>query len=792
MGFQQPATVRPFPASDAATTPATQPLRLRRRDSLPSSVKTAEARPTKRTPNYIRTAAASPQVISSLIDQLSAISIPAHNHFENLLVGYDDGPSVSAAPSVHTQHSGRNSLTAHDGASVDQTNTYNTIKDQNELHPDDACEPPVIRTSKPPSGLSPLTAPKKTSKPHSLSSYIGRSGSSCSLHSQHSNRSASSFGNISIEVAPPRQPSISSNRSSGESKRSISIKAHKGLMYMSSRERLRQKDTERKRVTVHPLDDIPSHEAPRKAAPTYEDTIKEEPFANWEPRPAESESSRFAQRYPGSNGSPRRLRINLVDGPHGESPSDKGLIPERGSSLKHTESPSRKSKKRRPEEKSRHKSRKAADMATEEHEKTEPETQTRQDVVEDMEEEETDVARRIRELREQKMLRDKLAGKLPMDSNAGAATPGAPRVSSIASSEPSPTSTVSSLAVTGYRVQDQTKAHKVLGISHETVVVEKLTDRPADRPIESVEVDRPYPSATPQTPIMRHSRQRSLSVNNGDDIPLPINYNLAMRTLDEAAPAQSPQRRSSRSPAPASILSKETKSSSDSIKRANSLAVGGRSAIGRRASASITTGKPFEHKHSSSVTDDSLNRLAPPTRAASEEPVVRHNSMRTSLRPDSHSMQLQRKRSTKRWSHPDLPAKAEKEHNEKVSRRVERARASAVQSSPHPIIEERPASLDSIDLDVLRYLDDPRLSQKIRHPQTGRIISFSEVGDPKGFAVFVCVGMGLTRYVMAFYDQLAATLKLRLITPDRPGIGGSQVDPNGTPLSWPGKQFLMS
>jgi hypothetical protein len=95
--------------------------------------------------------------------------------------------------------------------------------------------------------------------------------------------------------------------------------------------------------------------------------------------------------------------------------------------------------------------------------------------------------------------------------------------------------------------------------------------------------------------------------------------------------------------------------------------------------------------------------------------------------------------------------------------------------------------VDSIDLEVDSYLNSSRLSQKIRHPQTGRVISFSEVGDPNGFAVFVCVGMGLTRYVMAFYDQLAATLKLRLITPDRPGIGESQVDPTGTPLSWPGE-----
>lgn len=130
-------------------------------------------------------------------------------------------------------------------------------------------------------------------------------------------------------------------------------------------------------------------------------------------------------------------------------------------------------------------------------------------------------------------------------------------------------------------------------------------------------------------------------------------------------------------------------------------------------------------------------------------------------------------------------------HNDKVD-----AINAAVQSPPRPIIEERPSSVDSIDIDVDGYLNSQRLSQKIRHPQTGRVISFSEVGDPQGFAIFVCVGMGLTRYVMAFYDQLAASLKLRLITPDRPGIGGSQVDPNGTPLSWPGKfppiSFLLS
>ncbi|TGZ78848.1 hypothetical protein EX30DRAFT_342895, partial [Ascodesmis nigricans] len=100
---------------------------------------------------------------------------------------------------------------------------------------------------------------------------------------------------------------------------------------------------------------------------------------------------------------------------------------------------------------------------------------------------------------------------------------------------------------------------------------------------------------------------------------------------------------------------------------------------------------------------------------------------------------------------------------------------------------ERPSSADSIDDDVEKYLCSPRLSQKLRIPGTNRIISFSEVGDPSGFAVFVCVGMGLTRYVTAFYDELAATLGLRLITPDRPGVGESTAieESERTVLNWP-------
>lgn len=114
--------------------------------------------------------------------------------------------------------------------------------------------------------------------------------------------------------------------------------------------------------------------------------------------------------------------------------------------------------------------------------------------------------------------------------------------------------------------------------------------------------------------------------------------------------------------------------------------------------------------------------------------------------------------------------------------------SSAPQKSPQLPPDDRPSSADSVEDAVEAYLCSPRLSQKIRHPETGRVISFSEVGDSEGFAVFCCVGMGLTRYITAFYDELALTLKLRLITPDRPGVGASEAynDGTATPLVWPG------
>jgi hypothetical protein len=145
----------------------------------------------------------------------------------------------------------------------------------------------------------------------------------------------------------------------------------------------------------------------------------------------------------------------------------------------------------------------------------------------------------------------------------------------------------------------------------------------------------------------------------------------------------------------------------------------------------------------------------------------------------------------KRLSAPLSPKPSDSGRN---SNQISRVASPEPTKPPQIHVDDRPNSADSIDDAVEAYLCSPRLSQKIKHPQTGRTISFSEVGDSEGYAVFCCVGMGLTRYITAFYDELALTLKLRLITPDRPGVGDSEpyTDGTATPLSWPGTLTLLT
>ncbi|KAL9595136.1 MAG: hypothetical protein Q9219_006624 [cf. Caloplaca sp. 3 TL-2023] len=174
--------------------------------------------------------------------------------------------------------------------------------------------------------------------------------------------------------------------------------------------------------------------------------------------------------------------------------------------------------------------------------------------------------------------------------------------------------------------------------------------------------------------------------------------------------------------------------------------------VDRKAKRNSIGGKPFVVNPFSSVRPSEPNRTQ-------STPVQRSNS-----------------KLLRRLSRPTSPTTAEKH----------RRTFSHLDPELHSPVE-RPKSTDPIDDAVREYLSAPRLSQKTTDPKTGRVISFSEVGDPEGSVVFCCVGMGLTRYITSFYDELAKTLKLRLLTPDRPGVGESEVHTDGadTPLGWP-------
>ena len=112
---------------------------------------------------------------------------------------------------------------------------------------------------------------------------------------------------------------------------------------------------------------------------------------------------------------------------------------------------------------------------------------------------------------------------------------------------------------------------------------------------------------------------------------------------------------------------------------------------------------------------------------------------------------------------------------------------SSIQSPSTTSLSSNETAEDDNSLDIKVFLAAPRLTQRVRL-KNGRVVSFSEVGDRNGFPVFVFLGMGCVRYFIAFFDDLASSYGLRLICPDRPGVGLSddvKVEEQQV-LKWPG------
>lgn len=75
--------------------------------------------------------------------------------------------------------------------------------------------------------------------------------------------------------------------------------------------------------------------------------------------------------------------------------------------------------------------------------------------------------------------------------------------------------------------------------------------------------------------------------------------------------------------------------------------------------------------------------------------------------------------------------------------------------------------------------------EQVRLPD-GRHLGYAEYGDPAGLPVMYCHGWPSSRYQAAFLHEEAREMGLRILAPDRPGLGLSDPLPGRGFADWPG------
>jgi pimeloyl-ACP methyl ester carboxylesterase len=75
--------------------------------------------------------------------------------------------------------------------------------------------------------------------------------------------------------------------------------------------------------------------------------------------------------------------------------------------------------------------------------------------------------------------------------------------------------------------------------------------------------------------------------------------------------------------------------------------------------------------------------------------------------------------------------------------------------------------------------------QKILELQDGAVLAFDEYGDPTGVPVIFCHGWPSSCTMAQLADEPARALGVRIISPDRPGISGSTMQPDRKLSDWP-------
>src|ERR1700745_1521768 len=67
----------------------------------------------------------------------------------------------------------------------------------------------------------------------------------------------------------------------------------------------------------------------------------------------------------------------------------------------------------------------------------------------------------------------------------------------------------------------------------------------------------------------------------------------------------------------------------------------------------------------------------------------------------------------------------------------------------------------------------------------GTVVAFDEYGDPTGVPVIFCHGWPSSCTMAQLTDEPARALGGRIISPDRPGISGSTMQPDRKLSDWP-------
>lgn len=87
----------------------------------------------------------------------------------------------------------------------------------------------------------------------------------------------------------------------------------------------------------------------------------------------------------------------------------------------------------------------------------------------------------------------------------------------------------------------------------------------------------------------------------------------------------------------------------------------------------------------------------------------------------------------------------------------------------------------AVERELAILLKSPRLTRLVtlqEVPNEGLVVSLADVGVSTGHPVLVFLGLGCVRWLIALYDELAASLGLRLICLDRWGLGKTSEVPD--------------